>query len=225
LLVTVLSPEPPKSEADTNEGIWPSRSTNQAYCSQHHGQGGSVEGLAEQERAGRFRSRFEDETAFRAWYDATLPRVYGYLFDRCGGNKALAEELTQETFEEAIRGRARFDGRADEITWIVGIARHRLADHYRRLERDERRHLKLLTRTVAPAEDVSGSVETRRDVLDTLARLPAMQRAVLALHYLDGMPLAEIGEALGKSEAAVDSLMSRGRKRFKELLHAQEGRA
>ncbi len=56
---------------ETNEGFRRTRTTNRAYCSQHHGQGGSVEGLAEQERAGRFRSRFEDETAFRAWYDAT----------------------------------------------------------------------------------------------------------------------------------------------------------
>jgi RNA polymerase sigma-70 factor, ECF subfamily len=184
-----------------------------------------VEGLAEQGRAGLFRSRFENETAFRGWYDATLPRVYAYLFNRCGGNRALAEELTQEAFEEAIRARARFDGRADEITWIVGIARHKLVDHYRRLARDERRHLKLLTRTVASTEDTSGSVETKREVLDTLAQLPAMQRAVLALHYLDGMPLAEIGRALGKSDAAIDSLMSRGRKRFRELLQAEEGRA
>jgi RNA polymerase sigma-70 factor (ECF subfamily) len=182
-----------------------------------------VERLAEQERAGRFRSRFEDENVFRAWYDATLPRVYGYLFNRCGGNKSLAEELTQEAFEEAIRAQARFDGRADEITWIVGIARHKLIDHYRRRGREERRHLKLLTRTSAPTEDESASIETKRDVLDTLAKLPAMQRAVLALHYLDGLTMAEIARALGKSEGAVDSLMSRGRKRFRELTHTEEG--
>jgi RNA polymerase sigma-70 factor (ECF subfamily) len=181
-----------------------------------------VEGLAEQGRVVRFRSLFEDETAFRAWYDATVPRVYGYLFNRCGGDKALAEELTQEAFEEAIRARANFDGRADEITWIVAIARHKLIDHYRRLARDERRYLKLLTRTALSTEDISEPVETKRDVLDALAQLPAMQRAVLALHYLDGMSIAEIGRVLGKSEAAVESLMDRGRKRFRELLHAEE---
>ena len=182
-----------------------------------------MEGIAEQERAGRFRSRFEDEISFRAWYDATLPRVYGYLFNRCGGNKTLAEELTQEAFEEAIRARARFDGRADETTWIIGIARHKLIDHHRRLARDERRHLRLVARATPPMEDTSASSDTKQEVLDTLAQLPAMQRAVLALHYLDGMPIAEIARALGKSEGAVDSLMSRGRKRFRELLHAEEG--
>ncbi len=177
----------------------------------------------ERERADRFRSAFDDDDAFRSWYATALPRVYGYLFKRCGDRSALAEELTQETFIEAIRGRDRFDGRADETTWIISIARHKLADHYRRLAREERRHLKLVARHHRETrEDPLSFVDDRRDVADALNRLPAMQRAVLILHYLDGLPVTEIGRELGKSDAAVESLMSRGRDRFRRLLSDAE---
>jgi RNA polymerase sigma-70 factor (ECF subfamily) len=188
--------------------------------------GGSVERLTEQrERAGRFRSRFDDELAFRSWYDGALPRVYAYLFPRCGGNRTMAEELTQATFEEAIRSRATFDGRADEITWIVSIAKNKLVDHYRRLARDERRHLTLVEGWRRTTGDVADAVTTNTQVRDILAQLPALQRAALALHYLDGMSSAEIAYALGKSEGAVESLLSRGRTRFRELVGTgEEGR-
>ena len=75
---------------------------------------------------------FADETAFRSWYERSLPTVYGYLFHRCGRNPALAEELTQEAFVEAVRGRRRFRGHADATTWVIGIARHKLVDNFRR---------------------------------------------------------------------------------------------
>jgi RNA polymerase sigma-70 factor, ECF subfamily len=177
----------------------------------------------ERVRAARFRSVFGDESAFRAWYDAALPRVFGYLFDRSGAVRSVAEELTQETFIEAVRVRNRFDGRSDEMTWLVAIARHKLADHYRRLAREERRHLRLVAgRSDDRTEDPWRALETQREVLDALARLPAMQRAVLVLHYMDGLPVAEIGRELGKSEGAVESLMSRGREGFRRLLMTAE---
>jgi RNA polymerase sigma-70 factor, ECF subfamily len=177
----------------------------------------------ERERADRFRSVFGDETAFRAWYDSALPRIFGYLFDRCGAVRSVAEELTQETFIEAVRVRNRFDGRSDEMTWLVAIARHKLADHYRRLAREERRHLRLVAgRGDDRTEDPWRALETQREVLDALARLPAMQRAVLVLHYMDDLPVAEIGRELSKSEGAVESLMSRGREGFRRLLMTPE---
>jgi RNA polymerase sigma-70 factor (ECF subfamily) len=81
---------------------------------------------------------FEDEAAFRAWYETALPRVYGYLFQACGGMRAVAEELTQEALVDAIRHRNAFDGRSDPITWVVAIARHKLVNHARRAHRERR---------------------------------------------------------------------------------------
>ena len=100
------------------------------------------------ERADELRLALSDEAAFESWYRRTLPRVYAYLMSRTGGDVAVSEELTQETFIAAVNQRARFDGRADTVTWLCGIARHKLADHFRVAEREERRRMRLEVRQI-----------------------------------------------------------------------------
>ena len=70
-------------------------------------------------------------------YDDAVPHVYGYLLARCG-DTSLAEELTSESFLAAVHA-ARKPGAPDpSIPWLIGIARHKLADHWRRVEREQR---------------------------------------------------------------------------------------
>src|SRR6478672_10496175 len=89
-----------------------------------------------------------DDAAFESWYRRTVPRVYSYLVSRSSGDVALAEDLTQQTFTAAIDQRSRFDGRSDTITWLCSIARHKLADHFRAIERDERRQRRMEVREI-----------------------------------------------------------------------------
>lgn len=152
---------------------------------------------------------FADEAAFRAWYEDALPRVHRYLFHRCGRDRSLAEELTQETFVEAIRSRRRFSGRGDPLNWVIGIARHRLADHFRRLERQERGVVDLASRGQIDA--VEPWTDPDDELAVAVAALPTMQRAAVVLHYLDDLPVREVARLLGRSEKAVESLLSRGR--------------
>ncbi len=100
--------------------------------------------------------------AFEAWYRRTLPRVYSYLLSRCGNDPALAEELTQQTFIAAIDRRSRFDGRSDTVTWLCGIARHKLADHFRLVEREERRRMRLQVREIQLAGGDARAPDSRR---------------------------------------------------------------
>lgn len=172
-------------------------------------------------RKADFASVFATEAAFREWYDAAAPRVYAYLHGRCGGDSALAEELTQQTFVSAIRSRDGFDGRSDSMTWIITIARSRLVDHYRRLAREERRHLRVIVGEIPGATGASGSpwleVDTRELVLAALRGLPADQRVALVLHHVDGLSVREIAGQLDRSESAVESLLARARRRFRQL--------
>lgn len=187
-----------------------------------------MEGLAgSRERAREFRALFESERAFRAWYDRALPKVFGYAYDRCGGVRSVAEELTQETFVEAVRSRDRFDGRSDPVTWLCAIAGHKLADHWRRLHREERRRLRLVADPLGddPDEAAWRATEDRALVLEALRSLPAMQQAAMALHYLDDLPVAEVAHRLGRSASAVESLLSRGREAFRRALATAEGGA
>jgi RNA polymerase sigma-70 factor, ECF subfamily len=181
------------------------------------------------ERRGRvdaFLAQIADERAFRAWYDQALPIVYAFVLYRTGGRRSIAMELTQETFVEAVRSADRFDGRSAPVTWVCGIARHRIADHYRRQGRDERRTVSLST--VSPeAErdpaDWATTADTREDVLRALHRLPVRQASVLALHYLDGLSVPEMASLLGGSQKAVESLLSRARESFRREYPGPEG--
>jgi RNA polymerase sigma-70 factor (ECF subfamily) len=158
---------------------------------------------------------FADDRAFRTWYDATLPRVYGYLYHRCGRDPGLAEELTQQTFIEALRSHRRFDSRSEPTTWLIGIARHRLVDHYRRTER-ERRHLMDRELDLSGSADDAAWSGIERDAIDhALDRLAPLQRAALILHYMDRLSVRDIAHAIGKSEAATTSLLARGRDAFR----------
>lgn len=155
---------------------------------------------------------FADDLAFRGWYEAALPRVHAYLFHRCGRDPWLAEELTQQTFVEAVRGHRRFDGRAEPTTWLIGIARHRLVDHFRRAERDRRRATALADSGNQPTVEPMAAPDA---VDGALAQLPPLHRVVLVLHYMDRLSVRDIARSIRKSEAATTSLLARARDGFR----------
>ncbi len=161
---------------------------------------------------------FANELAFRAWYERSLPRVYTYLFHRCGRNPEVAEELTQQAFVEAVRSRRRFRGESDATTWVVSIARHRLVDHFRQIEREARRMGALRAIQLGGVGSVvPASPPAEPDDIDNaLAVLPALQRTVLVLHYMDRLSVRDVARAIGKSEGAAASLLARGRDAFRQ---------
>jgi len=145
---------------------------------------------------------------FRALYAESLPFVYGYLLHRVGGNVPVAEDLTQETYVAAI-GQLRTSGASASVPWLLGVARHKLVDHFRRLAREE---AKLTLVTSQPAPDAWLWSDMPGDqVLASLNALPSLQRAALALRYLDDLPVPEVAGLLGRSVHATESLLARGR--------------
>ena len=162
-----------------------------------------------------------DQAAFRVWYELALPRVYRYLLARCGGDTDLAEELTQQTFVEGIRQRASFDGRSDAVTWLCGIGRHKLVDHFRRSRRDTARQLRIVSEWSAGESQAWAQNELRSGVETALAKLSGEQRIVMVLRYLDQMPVREIASTIGRSEKATESLLSRARDAFRRAYGVQ----
>ena len=72
---------------------------------------------------------------FLAFYEDALSEVYGYLIARCR-TVSVAEDLTAETFLAAVDAARRDDPPALSMPWIIGVARHKLVDHWRRLTRE-----------------------------------------------------------------------------------------
>lgn len=177
-------------------------------------------GARRSDRDTRLGAIVADRNTFRAWYDEVLPQVYRYLLARCGHDTALAEELTQQTFVEAVRHRDRFDGRSTAVTWLCSIGRHKLADHFRRSERRRRGDLLLLVKQRADGLEVWAEQERRDEVASALAQLPGSQQLVLVLRYLDDMPVREVAQTIGRSQKATESLLSRAREAFRRAYGA-----
>ena len=120
-------------------------------------------------------------------YDVALPQVYGYLLPRCG-SRTLAEDLTAESFLAAVAATRKPDPPALSIPWLIGVARHKLVDHWRRREREER-NLQLAYDSDPVSDD---PWDERLDALrarDVLASLGPHHRAALTLRYADGLPV------------------------------------
>ena len=172
----------------------------------------------ELDRVRELAATFADPAAFRGWYETAVTQVFGYLVPRCGGDMLLAEELTQRTFIQAIDRRSTYEGRSSAITWLCTIARNKLVDHYREVDRMHRRHLQLVVREIPNVDGGVTSVDDREVILTALRGLPAMQRAAVVLRYVDGLSVRETAAALGRSESATESLLSRARDRLRESL-------
>lgn len=165
--------------------------------------------------AGVARNSLADAEVFRAFYDEALPRLYSYFFHRCGGEQAVAEELTQETFVAAVKELRKRRPIDQPLPWIFGIARHKLVDHYRRQDRNER--VAARGDPIDLDERAWETTEQRELTLRALAALPTAQRAALALRYLDDLPVAEVARALGRSLHATESLIARGKEGFRRV--------
>jgi RNA polymerase sigma-70 factor (ECF subfamily) len=158
-----------------------------------------------------------DELAFRRWYERHVPAVYAYLASRCLGDRDLVQELTQQTFIAAIGTRSGFDRRSAVTTWLLGIARHKLADHFRALEREEARRARARVREIELVTDAGAwrGAEDRVLIADAMRALPAAQRAVLTFVAIDDLPVAEVARLIGRSFGATQSLLARARDGFR----------
>ena len=152
-----------------------------------------------------------------ALYDRAVGEVYGYLHTRCR-NREIAEDVTAEVFMAAVEA-VRRDAVAKLSTgWLIGIARHKLVDHWRRRERDSRRIRAVADDPIGRRDDDPWDVHL--DVLaarDTLEQLADPHRAALTLRYLDGLPVPAVADVLGRTVDATEALLVRARRAFRAL--------
>lgn len=158
-------------------------------------------------------------------YDRALPEVYGYLLTRCS-SQALAEDLTAETFLAAVDAMHRDAVATMTVAWLVGVARHKLVDHWRREAREERK----LARAYEGPEPGVDAWDEHLDVLrarETMATLRPHHRAALTLRYLDGLSVPEVAEHLDRTVHATEALLVRARVAFRQayLEGRSDGRA
>ena len=152
------------------------------------------------------------------------PRL-GRLAWRLTAERDAAQDIVQDAWLAIVRGLRRLDDPARFRSWAYRIVTNKCADWTRRrvVQRSVTEDLR------AAAVSGSGDSPNGADSTDaairirvTLAKLPSEQRAVLSLHYLDGMGVAEIARTLDVPEGTVKSRLYHARSRLKQVLERME---
>ncbi len=176
------------------------------------------------------------------WVDAHGDYLYRYALARVR-DTSLAEDLVQETLLAALQSRDAYAGRSAERTWLTGILKHKLVDHFRRASRlvypaqvegEEFEHEELFRRegewkdhfdpTRAPVEWRTGPEELLEqgefwEVLGKcLSPLPARVAGAFTLREMEGMPSEEICEVLGVTVNNLWVMLHRARMHLRRCL-------
>ncbi|MHB8894683.1 MAG: RNA polymerase sigma factor [Candidatus Geothermincolia bacterium] len=159
-----------------------------------------------------------DPEAFAQLYDHFMPVVYGYVMRRVM-SKELAEDLTSQVFEKALKSIRGLRVGASFKGWLFKIAGNTIIDYYRSKGRQQ-------TYSLDEAGDMANGksgkaveqVDNRVAVMSLLDKLPEGHRTPLVLHFLEGMTVDEMAEALDSTPNACYMKVYRATKAFAELL-------
>jgi RNA polymerase sigma-70 factor, ECF subfamily len=151
-----------------------------------------------------------DVEAFAELYRRHITRVYRYHMAHTGNVKD-AEDLTSQTFMAALEGIRSFRGSGSFAAWIMGIASRKRALFFRGNRPEVPLDTALHIPTPGLSTDKAAIQRLQMDhIRNALRRLSSERAEALILCYFGGLDAAEAGRVLGKSEAAVKMLLSRG---------------
>ncbi|MBI5446310.1 MAG: sigma-70 family RNA polymerase sigma factor [Deltaproteobacteria bacterium] len=166
------------------------------------------------------------------WVDAFGDRLFAYALLRVG-DRETAKDLVQETFASALRARSGFAGRSSAKTWLTGILKNKISDHFRRLAREA---------PLRPAEggddffnaegrwrDPPSSWRSDPDeALDRselwailqrcMAELPPRHRSAFSLRELEGVSTENLCQVLGVTATNLWVLLHRARLALRRCL-------
>ncbi len=164
-----------------------------------------------------------------------------YLFNFAVGqvrDSGVAEDLVQDTFLAALKGRDRFAGRCSERTWLTGILRHKIYDHLRKVCRERSVRVELQS-TQDEEQGWDESVLWMHDMVDechtasrrmelaefrenlqaALGMLPPRIAQVFQMYEVEERPNREVCRTLNISESNLWVMLHRARKQLREHLN------
>jgi len=178
----------------------------------------------------------------RTWVSQHGDFLFRYALLRVG-NTTLAEDLVQETFLAALKARHRFEGKSDERTWLVGILKNKIVDHFRKTGREvsletSEQELHYLEESFKHSEQGSGGWKSGRGpkewVIDSadpveirefwkflalcLSELPARDSQAFVLREMEEIKAEEICNKLGVTATNLRVLLHRARLSLRRCL-------
>lgn len=175
------------------------------------------------------RLKRRESTAWAELYDRHIREIYGYVFHMVGGNTPTTEDIVQATWMRALQGFLRFDSATDQVrAWLFAIARSQVALHYRRQRSGIGAANELdveevsVTSQVSPASleplDELQRLELAQVVRASLLELSDSYRELLQAKYVERKTVSELASLHGKTEKAIEGLLSRARAELRNVL-------
>lgn len=151
-----------------------------------------------------------EEACIDRLYETEVDTVRRFLLRRCGSPE-LADDLTSLTFQQAIEHWQA--GHAEQVTtgWLLTVARRRLIDHWRRVERGGVSGV--TTEPIGRDEPVLAP-----EVVDAMKRIRRSHSTSLYLKYVVDLPTAEVADEMKLSYRAAESVLRRARVALREQL-------
>ena len=147
-------------------------------------------------------------------YRETVHPLYGYMAKRTGGDRALTEDIVQESYLRALDSWKHKTVPDTPLAWLKQVARNILIDHLRRKKWDAR---------IGPDTSNSGGPRTPADEFESLeifraiASLGRRKARILEAFYYDGLSVREIAGDMVLSERAVEGLLRRARRSLRSI--------
>jgi RNA polymerase sigma-70 factor (ECF subfamily) len=170
------------------------------------------------------RARQGDESALGALYERHVTAIYRFMFYRTG-DEMVAEDLTSQVFVNVLNGIHRYEIRGLPFrAWLFRIARARLADYYRKAERQEEGQSALIdvrevVRPTGDDPDDQFRYETLRQALEYLT--PAEMEAVL-LRFVGDLTNREVATIINSNANAVKSKIRRALTKMRRVIESIE---
>ena len=162
----------------------------------------------------------KDRKATAEFVNRYADQLYGYIRRRLIPHTDPVDDLVQEVFLAAWENLETFSGEFPLRNWLLGIARHKVQDYYRKRFREvqvlgEEESAGVEPVDASRVEEAIQQQQTTKKTREILALLPEAYSIVLLWRYWEKRSLAEIASQTGKTEKAVERLLARARDQFK----------
>ena len=164
-----------------------------------------------------------DRAAFQLLFEAYKDKVFSIAVYSIGGDRSLADDVTQQIFLKLFTAIRQFRGDSEFTTWLYRLVVNACLD-----ERRRRRRLLPWGETVAmrnpgdkkPQEKQYARLEVAEAVREAIAELKPKFRLPILLKYIEGLSYEEIASVMGCSKGTVASRLNRGHSQLaKRLSH------
>ena len=159
--------------------------------------------------------RVSDEDALVEVYRRTIRPLYGYVSRRVGGNRALAEDLVQETWMRAVAAWPAKGVPNEPLAWLIRVAHNTMVSHFRRIQPEpmDVERLNLEAPAFRPDDPTDAAI-----VSWGLTQIRRRHAELLEAFYFDGKSVREIATERSTSERSIEGRLRRARQQLQSVL-------